>query len=206
MSHRHYRVLPHSQRGQAGAHWLHVVKPLQGAAMSATAKPRDAVALLKQDHDEVKAMFKQYEELGDRAFASKQKLAEKICLELTKHAIAEEEIFYPAMRADAEDADDMVDEATVEHASAKDLIAQIHAMDPHDDLYDAKVKVLGEYIDHHVKEEEQEMFKKAKEAATGGKIDLVALGEQIQARKDEIEEIPPMPVPGKVVYSTQPSA
>ncbi|WP_338760615.1 hemerythrin domain-containing protein [Massilia sp. METH4] len=170
--------------------------------MSATAKPRDAVALLKQDHDEVKAMFKQYEELGDRAFTSKQKLAEKICLELTKHAIAEEEIFYPAVRADAEEADDLVDEATVEHASAKDLIAQIHAMDPHDDLYDAKVKVLGEYIDHHVKEEEEEMFPKAKEAG----IDLVALGEQIQARKDEIDEIPPMPVPGKVVYSNQPSA
>ncbi|GGY60071.1 hemerythrin domain-containing protein [Pseudoduganella albidiflava] len=174
--------------------------------MSATAKPRDAVALLKQDHDEVKAMFKQYEELGDRAFASKQKLAEKICLELTKHAIAEEEIFYPAMRAGAEDADDMIDEATVEHASAKDLIAQIHAMDPHDDLYDAKVKVLGEYIEHHVKEEEQEMFKAAKEAANGKQLDLVALGEQIQARKDEIEEIPAMPVPGKVVYSNQPVA
>lgn len=170
--------------------------------MSATAKPRDAVALLKQDHDEVKAMFEQYEALGDRAFAAKQKLAEKICLELTRHAIAEEEIFYPAMRAGAEDADDMVDEATVEHASAKDLIAQIHAMDPHDDLYDAKVKVLGEYIEHHVKEEEKEMFKAAKAA----KLDLVALGEQIQARKDEIDEIPPAPVPGKVVYSNQPTA
>ncbi|KQQ45781.1 hemerythrin [Duganella sp. Leaf126] len=159
--------------------------------MSTTAKPRDAVALLKQDHDEVKAMFKQYEELGDRAFASKQKLAEKICLELTKHAIAEEEIFYPAVRADVDDSDDLVDEATVEHASAKDLIAQIHAMDPHDDLYDAKVKVLGEYIEHHVKEEEQEMFPMAKKAG----IDLVALGEQIQSRKDEIDEIPPAMIP-----------
>ncbi len=169
--------------------------------MSTTAKPRDAVALLKQDHDEVKAMFKQYEELGDRAFASKQKLAEKICLELTKHAIAEEEIFYPAVRADVDDADDMVDEATVEHASAKDLIAQIHSMDPHDDLYDAKVKVLGEYIDHHVKEEEQEMFPQAKKAG----IDLVALGQQIQARKDEIEEIPPEPpIPGKLAMGSQP--
>lgn len=170
--------------------------------MSATAKPRDAVALLKQDHDEVKAMFKQYEELGDRAFAAKQKLAEKICLELTKHATAEEEIFYPAVRSDADDADDLVDEATVEHASAKDLIAQIHAMDPHDDLYDAKVKVLGEYIEHHVKEEEKEMFPLAKKAG----IDLVALGERIQARKEEIEDIPTMPVPGKVTYPNQPGA
>jgi hemerythrin superfamily protein len=170
--------------------------------MSATAKPRDAVALLKQDHDEVKAMFEQYEELGDRAFAAKQKLAQKICLELTKHAIAEEEIFYPAVRSDADDADDLVDEATVEHASAKDLIAQIHAMDPHDDLYDAKVKVLGEYIEHHVKEEEKEMFPLAKKAG----IDLVALGERIQARKEEIDDIPPMPVPGKVAYQNQPGA
>jgi hemerythrin superfamily protein len=157
--------------------------------MGTTAKPIDAITLLKTDHEEVKAMFKQYEELGDRAFASKQKLAEKICLELTKHAIAEEEIFYPAVRADVDDAEDLVDEATVEHASAKDLIAQIHGMDPHDDLYDAKVKVLGEYIDHHVEEEETEMFPKARKA----KIDLLDLGAQIQARKDEIEEIPPVP-------------
>lgn len=159
--------------------------------MSTSAKPRDAVALLKQDHDEVKAMFDQYEALGERAFAGKKKLAEKICLELTKHAIAEEEIFYPAVRADAEDAEDLVDEATVEHATAKDLIAQIHGMDPHDDLYDAKVKVLGEYIDHHVKEEESEMFPLAKKAS----IDLTALGARIQERKDQIDDIPPRPVP-----------
>jgi hypothetical protein len=158
--------------------------------MSATAKTQDAIALLKQDHAEVKAMFKQFEELGERAFVAKKKLADKICLELTKHAIAEEEIFYPAMRAEAEDSDDLVDEATVEHASAKDLIAQISAMDPHDDLYDAKVKVLGEYIDHHVKEEESEMFPKAKKAD----LDMVELAQRIQARKDEIDMIPPEPM------------
>lgn len=170
--------------------------------MSTVAKPIDAVALLKQDHAEVKAMFEQYEELGDRAFVAKQKLAEKICLELTKHAIAEEEIFYPAMRKEGEDAEDLVDEATVEHATAKELIAQIHAMDPHDDLYDAKVKVLGEYIDHHVKEEEEEMFPQAKKAG----LDLVTLGQQIQARKDEIDEIPPMPIPGEQLQQNRPRA
>jgi hemerythrin-like domain-containing protein len=175
--------------------------------MSATAKTLDAIALLKKDHDEVKAMFKEYEDLGDRAYVAKKKLAEKICLELTKHAIAEEEIFYPAVRADVDDADDMVDEATVEHASAKDLIAQIHSMDPKDDLYDAKVKVLGEYIDHHVKEEENEMFPEARKALD---VDWIELGERIQARKDEIEEIPPE-VPdaaakAKVKYTSQPTA
>jgi hemerythrin superfamily protein len=170
--------------------------------MSATAKSQDAIALLKKDHDEVKAMFKEYEGLGDRAFASKQKLAEKICLELTKHATAEEEIFYPAVRGASEESEDLVDEATVEHASAKDLIAQISTMDPHDDLYDAKVKVLGEYIDHHVKEEEQEMFPKAKKSG----LDLAELGEQIQARKDEIDTVPGMNIPGGAnARSSQPS-
>lgn len=167
--------------------------------MSTTAKPIDAVSLLKKDHAEVKAMFAEYEKLGDRAFASKQKLAEKICLELTKHATAEEEIFYPAVRDKGDEAEDMVDEATVEHASAKDLIAQIHSMDPHDDLYDAKVKVLGEYIDHHVKEEENEMFPLAKKSG----LDMIELGSRIQARKDEIEEVPPNMPPLKDVMSPQ---
>jgi len=169
--------------------------------MSATAKPQDAIALLKKDHDEVKAMFEEYDGLGDRAFASKKKLADKICLELTKHAIAEEEIFYPAVRGAFDESEDLVDEATVEHASAKDLIAQISSMDPHDDLYDAKVKVLGEYIDHHVQEEEEEMFPKAKKAD----LDMVELGQKIQARKDEIEMIPPEPMlSAKAGAGTQP--
>jgi hemerythrin superfamily protein len=146
----------------------------------------DAISLLTQDHANVKAMFEQYEELGERAHASKKKLAQKICLELTKHATAEEEIFYPAVRAASGENEDLVDEATVEHASAKDLIAQIESMEPTEELYDAKVKVLSELIEHHVKEEEGEMFPKARKA----KLDLAALGEAIEARKAEIE--PPM--------------
>jgi hemerythrin superfamily protein len=142
----------------------------------------DAITLLKKDHEDVKALFEQFEASGDRAFAAKKKLATKICLELTKHATAEEEIFYPAVREANGDNEDMVDEATVEHAAAKDLIAQILSMEPTDDLYDAKVKVLSEQIEHHVKEEEGEMFPKAKKA----KLDLVALGEAIEARKAEI--------------------
>jgi hemerythrin superfamily protein len=160
--------------------------PTQSATASSksarTAQPKDAVALLKADHDNVKSLFKQYDALGDRAHASKKKLATQICLELTKHATAEEEIFYPAVRGADRDNEDIIDEATVEHASAKELIAQILSMEPGDDLYDAKVKVLSEQIEHHVKEEESEMFQKARDSD----LDLVALGEQIAARKDEI--------------------
>jgi hemerythrin superfamily protein len=148
-------------------------------------EPKDAITLLTEDHEHVKALFEQYEALGDRAMVSKQKLALQICEELTKHAVAEEEIFYPAVRAAIKE-EDLVDEAVVEHASAKDLIAQIIAMEASDDLYDAKVKVLSELIDHHVKEEESEMFPKARKA----KLDLDELGAAIAARKEEVE-LPP---------------
>jgi len=146
----------------------------------------DALKMLKQDHAEVKAMFKDFEALGDRAFAGKKKLADRICLELTKHATIEEEIFYPALRAASKDSEDQLDEAEVEHASFKALVSQLSLMDPHDDLFDAKVKVLGEYVNHHVKEEEGEMFAKAREAD----LDLAAIGEQMAARKEEVEFVP----------------
>jgi hemerythrin superfamily protein len=150
--------------------------------MPTSAEGIDAITLLTEDHENVKAMFEQYEGLGDRAMASKKKLATQICTELTKHATAEEEIFYPAVRAAGKDKEDLVDEATVEHASAKDLIAQIMEMDASEDLFDAKVKVLSEMIEHHVKEEEDEMFPKARAAG----LDLEALGQQIAERKAEI--------------------
>ena len=149
-------------------------------------EPQDAIALLTEDHEHVKSLFEQYEQLGERAHVSKHKLALQICEELTKHATAEEEIFYPAVREAAGKAEDLVDEAVVEHASAKDLIAQIISMEPGEELFDAKVKVLGELIDHHVKEEEGEMFPQARKA----KLDLMALGEAIAARKEEVE-LPP---------------
>lgn len=151
--------------------------------MPKSAEGVDAITLLTEDHENVKSMFEQYEELGERAHATKKKLATQICTELTKHATAEEEIFYPAMRAaGSKDDEDLVDEATVEHASAKDLIAQILDMEPTEELFDAKVKVLSELIEHHVKEEEEEMFPKARKAG----LDLEMLGQQIAERKAEI--------------------
>lgn len=145
---------------------------------------QDAIALLTADHREVSDMFKQFEELGDRAKASKQKLVEKICKSLIAHTQIEEEIFYPAIREQKQikDADDMVDEAIVEHQAAKDLIRQLQEANPEDDLYDAKVKVLGEEIEHHVKEEEEEMFKEARKSG----LDLKALGQEMAQRKQEI--------------------
>ena len=118
----------------------------------------------------MKKLFKQYEKLADAEAdgEERQALAEQICAMLTVHATVEEEIFYPAAR-EAEVDSDLLDEAEVEHASAKDLIAQIQEMAPDDELYDAKVKVLGEYIDHHVQEEEGEMFPKCRRAEDGSR-------------------------------------
>ena len=150
-------------------------KATKPAAKKATGSARTdpATKLLMADHKEVHAMFQQYKKLADAdAEASEREaLATEICHALTVHATIEEELFYPAAR-----------EAEVEHASAKALIAQIEAMSPDDDLYDAKVTVLGEYIDHHVKEEEGELFPKCRKSD----MDLESLGEALAARKQEL--------------------
>ncbi|MBJ2155221.1 hemerythrin domain-containing protein [Variovorax sp. IB41] len=145
----------------------------------------DACSLLDTDHKNVKKMFSAYEELMESRAASatdkKRELANQICMELTVHAQIEEEIFYPAVREAIKETD-LLDEAEVEHATAKDLIAQLQDATEVDEMFDAKVKVLGEYIDHHVKEERNEMFPKAR--AT--KLDLVAMRELLAARKEEL--------------------
>ena len=152
----------------------------------ATTREKDACDLLDADHRAVKKMFKEYEELtGSKARSAAQKkmdLARQICHELTVHAQIEEEIFYPALREAIKDTD-MLAEAEVEHQSAKDLIAQIESMPEADEMFDAKVKVLGEYVDHHVKEEKNEIFPKARSAR---KLDLMAMREELQARKEEL--------------------
>ena len=148
-------------------------------AKSKTQSP-DALALLKADHALVEDLFDKFE----KAKTEKQKatLAEQICTELTIHAQIEEEIFYPAVR-EAIGEDDLMDEADVEHAGAKDLIAQIEGSAPGEDHFDAKVTVLGEYIKHHVKEEESEMFPKVRKSD----LDLKELGAEMGARKAELQ-------------------
>jgi hemerythrin-like domain-containing protein len=149
------------------------------------APPRhDAIALLKKDHAAVSEMFRQYDKLTDKSGdEGKGELAAKICEELTIHTTIEEEILYPALR-EALGEELLMDEAQVEHNSAKALIAEIEAMQPGDEMYDAKVTVLGEFIKHHVKEEHEEMFPKARKA----KLDLAALGEQLAARRQALIE------------------
>ena len=146
-------------------------------------KKNDAIDLLDADHIAVKKQFQAFNKLAeDKAPASKRKaLADEICRALTVHTQIEEEIFYPAARAAIHD-DPMFDEATVEHASAKELIAQIEDMGADEALFDAKVIVLGEYIDHHVKEEREEMFPKAR----ASKMDLVDIRDQLAALKQEL--------------------
>ena len=149
-------------------------------------RAKDACDLLDADHRAVKKLFKEYDELTEsRARNAAQKkldLAHQICTELTVHARIEEEIFYPALRGAIKDTD-LLEEAEVEHQSAKDLIAQIQDAAEADDKFDAKVKVLGEYIDHHVKEERGEIFVKARAAK---KLDLVSMRDELETRKEEL--------------------
>jgi hemerythrin superfamily protein len=147
----------------------------------AMATPKDAIALLRADHKAVDALFKDYE--SARRGSQKQALVKEICVQLTAHAQIEEEIFYPAVQKALRDKE-LVPEARVEHATMKSLIAQIEDVAPDGELYEAKVMVLGEYVRHHVKEEQNELFPKVKET----RLDLVALGEQLAARKRELLE------------------
>ena len=145
----------------------------------ATRNPKEATALLRADHKLVSDLFAEYEKTLSPA--KKKELVQKICKELTVHAQVEEEIFYPAVKAALNDKE-LIPEATVEHATLKALISQVEGITPDGEIYDAKIKVLEEYVKHHVKEEQSEIFPKAK--AT--KLDMVALGAELQQRKDEL--------------------
>jgi len=154
------------------------------ATSRATAnKGSDAIAMLKADHDKVKKLFKEFERMHKAESEEEaEQLATQICNELTIHAALEEEIFYPEVRAAIDD-EELIDEAEVEHASAKELIAQIESAHSGDEKFAAKVIVLGEYVNHHIKEEQDEMFPKAKRA----KVDMAALAERMAARKEELK-------------------
>jgi hemerythrin superfamily protein len=155
-------------------------------SMPSSQRQKDVCDLLDADHKAVKKMFKDFDTLTEsRARGAAQQrldLAREICTELTVHAQVEEEIFYPALRQAIKETD-LLAEAEVEHQTAKDLIAQIQVAEVADEEFDARVKVLGEYIDHHVKEERNEIFTKARAAK---KLDLIAMRDEVEARKAEL--------------------
>lgn len=159
----------------------------------AETKNQDAIALLKADHDEVQQLFQDFEKAsGD---GRKEKLARKICRELTIHSMIEEEIFYPACEGKVDE--DLLKEGYVEHDAAKLLIAEIEAGEPSDEFYDSKVKVLSEEIDHHIQEEEKRMEGLFSQARKAG-LDMDSLGEQLARRKAELmkqTENGPLPTP-----------
>jgi hemerythrin-like domain-containing protein len=141
----------------------------------------NAIDLLEKDHREVEEWFDEYDELEDHDDGRKSELAEKICFALKVHTQIEEEVFYPQARKATKD-NDLLDEAVVEHATAKKLIAEIEDMEVGDELYDAKIRVLGEMVKQHIKEEEDELFPEVQSA----KMDIDSLGKELAERKEEL--------------------
>jgi len=146
----------------------------------------DAISMLVADHREVRELFDEFDRLIDDEAEDDERamLASQICLLLIIHATVEEEMFYPAARAALGGRQDLVDEALVEHEIAKALIAQIIGMQGNEPLFDATVRVLGQYVAHHVHEEETEIFPKLRK--TG--LDLASIGHQIATRKAELAD------------------
>jgi hemerythrin superfamily protein len=150
---------------------------------SRTKTSADAIDMLKQDHDRVEKSFKEFEKMDRQDSESCERLISSVCAELTVHTTLEEEIFYPAVREAIED-EDLMNEAAVEHETARMLIDQLENMGVDDPNYFATFTVLGEYVRHHIKEEQGEMFPAARKAG----LDLTAIGERMRQRKEELTE------------------
>ena len=141
----------------------------------------DAIVLLKNDHKEVERLFKQFEKLGDRATTSKRAVVDQILTALSVHAAIEEQVFYPAVRAEVPDIDADVLEGLEEHHIVKWTLSELRDLDAGAERFDAKVTVLMESVRHHVEEEETEMFPKVRAAV--GRKRLAALGEEMERAK-----------------------
>lgn len=141
----------------------------------------DALKLLKQDHATVKDLFKRYEATGPRALKTRRKIVDGIVSELSVHAVIEEQVFYPGVREAAPDAEDLVLESLEEHHIVKWTCSELDGMDPQDERFDPKVRVLIENVKHHIKEEESDMFPKVRKALSAAQ--LRELGERLEEAK-----------------------
>ena len=150
----------------------------KGSKRTGSRQP-EAIAMLIADHQKVQKMFKTFERTDDQQ--QQEQLATEICNELTVHTQLEEQVFYPAAREALEESD-LVDEATIEHQVAKELVEKIRQSRPHDEEYCALVTVLGEYVNHHIDEEQKELFPQLKKT----ELDFDALGEEMQQKKQEL--------------------
>ena len=160
---------------------IHHLKGKPPCRTSRTKTTVDAIDMLKQDHDRVERAFREFEKMDRQDAEACRRLIRLVCDELKMHSILEEEVFYPALREAIGD-EDMLNEAAVEHETAAMLIDQLDNMGTDDPNYFATFTVLGEYVRHHIKEEQGEMFPAAKKA----RVDLAALGERMRARKEEL--------------------
>jgi len=152
--------------------------------MATKAQPANGLELLRDDHRRVKDLLDRFEALGESGDQRvKERVARQICAELLLHAKLEETILYPLCR-EALDADSKIDEAEVEHEGVETLINKLNSMDADDDQFDATVKVLGEQVEHHVEEEEQELFPMIQSSG----MDLDALGDELVTQRQELLE------------------
>lgn len=152
------------------------------SSKNASAARKEVLDMLIEDHKRAKKLFREFEKLSEDDAEERESLVSLVCAELKLHTQLEEDCFYPALRGKLKE-EDLLEEAEVEHASAKQLIEQLDAMDAEEPKFAATFKVLGEYVKHHIKEEEKEMFEQAQKA----RIDWSALLEQMTQRRMELE-------------------
>ena len=144
----------------------------------------DAIEMLIADHEKVKELFRKYEATGDRAYQQKKRIAEEVFAEITVHSTLEEELFYPAVKAETDkQGQELVAESVEEHHVVAMLIEELKALDPKDERYDAKFTVLMENVEHHIEEEEDELFPEAEDVLADAIEDL---GAQMKERKDQL--------------------
>jgi hemerythrin superfamily protein len=144
----------------------------------------NAIDMLKADHQKVKKLFRKYEAAGDRAYQKKKGIAEEVFTEISVHSMLEEELFYPAVKEQTDkDGKDLVAESIEEHHVVATLIEELKALDPKEERFDAKFTVLMENVEHHIEEEEGELFPEAEEVL-GDAID--DLGTQMKERKEQL--------------------